>query len=140
MQKLVVLLLLGFMSLTGGAQTGKWMIKLNGKAVIATATENKDVNTKKIKSSDWKKKNSFLEIIFTENEPDTWKRSFLFNDEAGQQLMRRDSVTKIKISLTELRKTFAGKKEISIYTIVSPLDPTALIRMRPIHLCTLKLP
>lgn len=139
MQKLFVLIALGFFSFSGQAQTGKWMIKLNGKLVLATATENQDANTKNIKSSDWKKK-GYLEIIFTENEPNAWKRSFLFNDEAGQQLMTKDSVTRIKIPLAELRKTFAGKKELTIYTIVSPLDPTALARIRPIHLCTLKLP
>lgn len=139
MQKLVVFLLLGFLSLSVQAQTGKWMIKLNGKVVVATAEENKDVNTKNIKSSEWKKK-GYLEILFTENEPNTWKRSFLFNDESDQQLLTKDSVTKVKIPLAELRKTFAGKREVAIYTIVSPLDPTVMIRMKSIHLCTLKLP
>lgn len=139
MRKLLMAFILFFTVLICQAQGGKWMIKMNNKALVATGTENTAANTKKIRHSDWKK-NNYLEIIFTEAEPDAWKRSFLFSDESDEQLMTADSVTKVKIPLARLRNVFAGKKELTIYTIASPADPSVAVRMRRVHLCTLKLP
>ncbi len=137
--RIFLLLVFTFLSATAPAQSGKWMIKLNNKLLLATGEENAGANTRKLKSSDWKK-NGYLEIQFAENEPNTWKRSFLFNDEADQEIFRADSTLKVKVPLSQLRRLFAGKKEITIYTIVAPLDPGIAVRMRRVHLLTMKLP
>lgn len=121
------------------AQSGSWTIQLNKKTIISTDTENKEVNCKKIKSSAWNKPGR-LSIRFTENEPDTWFRSFLFYDENDQELLRKDSTTAFTLSFSELKKIFTGKSEINIFTVVAPVDPTIAIRMRRVHLCTLRLP
>ena len=120
-------------------QIDSWKIKLNNKVLLATSKENEKANTKKISSAELKK-NGFLEISFKEASPNTWKRSFLFFDKEDNQLLAIDSVTYTKTHIATLRKLFAGKKEIRIYTTVSPLDPNIAVRVRRVHLCTLQLP
>lgn len=121
------------------AQTGSWKIKLNGKTLLSTSTEDATANKKKLKASDWNKSGR-LEVLFTENEKDTWIRSFLFYDKDDNEIVRRDSAVHAKISIKELKKLFAGKKEIIIYTTIAPVNPNIAIRMRRVHLCTLQLP
>jgi len=116
-----------------------WKIKLNNKLLLATSKEDENANSKKLTSAEWKK-NGYLEINFTESDPTSWKRSFLFYDEQDNQLLTKNNLTYSKVSIVSLRKLFAGKKEIRIYTIVSPRDPNIAIRIRRVHLCTLQLP
>ena len=115
-----------------------WTIKLNHILLLATSREDEKANTKKIKPAAWKK-NSTLEIRYTQSDSFSWRRSFLFFDEQDNQLLAKDSVTYSSIPLALLRKLFTGKKEIRVYTIVSPVDPKMAIRIRRVHLCTLKL-
>ena len=116
----------------------RWNLKLNKKVLLATAREDEKANIRKVKASEWKK-NGWLEISYKEANPGYWKRFFLFNDEDDNEMMRLDSVTYSKISISSLRKLFKGKKEIHIYTMVAPLDPNVAVRIRRIHLCTLRL-
>lgn len=120
------------------AQEGKWKIKMNGKTLLYTSKEDVKINTKKISATEWKK-SGYLEISFTEDVPDMWKRSYLFVDENDEQLFSVENTTKAKIPLSKLRKLFAGKKELTIYTIIAPINPDIAIRIRRVHLCTLKL-
>ncbi|HNR15224.1 MAG TPA: hypothetical protein PKG90_01030 [Chitinophagaceae bacterium] len=119
------------------AQTGSWKIKLNGKILLSTNKEDEKLNCKKIKPAQWNE-NGYLEISFTEDEPDTWWRSFHFNDEQDNELIRKDSVTYFKIPAKELQRIFTGKKEIRIYTTIAPRDPNLAVRIRRVHLCTLR--
>lgn len=121
------------------AQGGSWKIKLNNKTLIATSEESETTNTKKIVAAEWKKSGS-LEILFTEAEKNTWIRSFLFYDNNENEILRKDSAVQMKISVAELKRLFAGKKEIIIYTTIAPVNPMIAIRIRRVHLCTLKLP
>jgi hypothetical protein len=116
-----------------------WKIKLNNKLLLATSKEDEKANSKKITSAEWRM-NGYLEISYTESDPAMWKRSFLFYDEQDNQLISKEGVTYFKTSIANLHKAFAGKKEIRIYTTVSPRDPNIAIRIRRVHLCTLQLP
>jgi hypothetical protein len=127
------------LAITCFCQEGKWMIKINGKPLLITSTEDKAANTKIIKSSVWRK-SGYLELVYSESEPNAWKRSFQLVDENDNQLLSRDSTTNFKIPLKELRKIFAGKKELTIYTVIAPANPDIMIRIRRVHLCTMKLP
>ena len=139
MKKILLFVILSLSAFTLMAQQDSWKIKINTKTLLNTAKEDMETNRKTVKSSDWKK-NGNLEILFTESEKNTWIRSFLFYDKDDNEILRKDSITHAKISLKELRKLFAGKKEIHIYTTKAPVDPNLAIRMRRVHLCTLRLP
>lgn len=115
-----------------------WQIIMNKKTALTGNDSNELPNTRNFNPSDWTKK-GYLEINFKEATADFWKRSFQFDDETGNQLFSKDSTTKVKIPLRDLRKIYAGKKEIKIYTVASPLDPNIAVRMQRVHLCTLKL-
>jgi hypothetical protein len=117
-----------------------WKIKLNDTLSLNTNQENEIKNIKKISAAEWKK-NGYLEINYKESEPNNkWKRSFLFFDKEDNQLLTKNNITSLRIPVALLRKLFAGKKEIRIYTIVSPTDPNMAVRIRRVHLCTLQLP
>ena len=139
MKKTILIACLLFSTLFLAAQSGSWVIRLNNKTILSTRKEDAVKNVKKINLADWKKSGK-LEILFAEDEKNTWMRYFLLVDESDNELLRKDSTTHAKISLVELRKAFAGKKLIKIYTTISPLDPNIAIRMRRVHLCTLQLP
>ena len=115
-----------------------WRISLNKKTVLISSESNEVLNTKKVNPADWNK-NGYLEINYKEVDTGFWRRSFQFDDENGFQLYSKDSTTKIKIPIPELRKLFTGKKEVRIFMVMSPLDPNIMVRMQRVHLCTLKL-
>ncbi len=139
MKKIIVLTCVLFTTLLLTAQTGSWIIKMNNKTICSTRQEDAKKNVKKIKSTEWKRSGK-LEIIFTEDEKNTWMRSFQFVDEQDNDILRKDSTLHATLLLVELRKLFTGRKEIKIYTTISPLDPGIAIRIRRVHLCTLQLP
>ena len=139
MKKIILLTSLLFTTLFLSAQKGSWIIKLNNKIILSTRQEDAIKNVKKIKTTDWKKSGK-LEIFFTEDEKNTWMRSFQFVDEQDNDILRKDSTLHAALSLVELRRLFAGKKKLIIYTTISPLDPGIAIRIRRVHLCTLQLP
>ncbi len=132
-------LLLIYLYLPAQELEDSWRIRLNNKLRLATSKENEKANLIKVKSSEWTTK-GWLEITFKESYPGVWKRSFLLYDDQDNELWRKDSVTHSKLSTTTLRKLFSGKKEIRIYTTVSPVDPNIAVKMRRVHLCTLRLP
>jgi hypothetical protein len=126
-------------TLTMDAQTGSWTIKLNSNKIISTSKEDINKNCIKLKSSDWNKDGN-LEIIFKEDDPDAWVRSFLFYDEDDNEVLRADSITSFSISLKKLRTAYTGKKSIIIYTVISPTDPNIAIRIRRVNLYSFMIP
>jgi hypothetical protein len=126
--------------LTAMAQTGTWKVKMNTKTILSASNEDEVKNKKTIKLTEWKKSGN-LEVVFTELEKDIWfYRHILLFDNEDNPLFQKDSTNVVKIPLKTLRKLAAGKKEIHIYTTISPKDPNLAIRIRRVHLCTLRLP
>ncbi len=138
MKKIISIIVLLMAATSMQAQTGSWTIKLNNKLLLATAKEDEVKNVKKITAAEWKK-NGKLEIYFTETDPDTWYRAFRFCDEADNELLVTDSSSAVKIPISKLRAVFKGKKKIVIYTTISPRDSNLAVRIRRVHLCTLRL-
>jgi hypothetical protein len=118
--------------------TPSWKIKINNKLVLSTSVESETRNIRNISALEWKK-NGVLEIIYTDTDTKDWIRSFLFFDDQENPLLTLDSVNTARVPLTELRTLSSGKKTIKIYTVVRPTDPDIAIRIRRIHLCTLRL-
>ena len=146
MKKLSLLLSLCSLTLLVQAQklsADSWKISWKKKVIIETTLENESANTRKIKSSDLAK-NYILEISYKEGDvkkQKEWKRSFMFFNETDNELLRKDSTGDWKVTATELKKIFGGKKKIKIYTMALPTDPNmaARVRVRRVHLCTLEL-
>ena len=139
MKGIILALALVFGLVSVNAQGGTWKILLHGKIILSTGVEDENNNVRKLTLKEWKKKGQ-LEIDFKEPQPEFWKRSFLFFDENDEQLWTIDSVTRARIPLTDLRKAFKNKKQVRIYTVITPLDPNIAVRIRRVHLCTLRLP
>ena len=116
-----------------------WKISLNKITVLTSSESNELLNTKKIKSTDWKK-NGYLEVIYKEASPGNWLHSLQFTDELGNQLLVKDSTTSAKIPIAALRKLCAGKKQLKIYMLINPPTPMMMAPSRMIHLVTLRLP
>lgn len=138
--KRVCIIFTFLLSILSAQSQDSWKVWLNNKLILTANKEDETANTIKIKQSAWKK-NGNLEIRYKEAGPDTllW-HSFIFLDEEDSQLLSREKTLFVKISLYNLRKLFFNKKEIKIYTFVSPRNPNIAVRIRRVHLCTLKLP
>lgn len=121
------------------AQAGSWRIKLQEKVLLSTEVENEQLNSFNLSTKTWAKK-GYLEISFKEAEKNIWKRSFLFFDENDREILAVHNRNYYKISTATLRRLFKGKKELRVYTIVSPIDPAIAVRVRRVHLCTFRLP
>lgn len=141
MKRIYWILVFIFTTLFATAQDN-WKIKLNGKVLLSSQAENETVNSKRIKLTELSKKGT-LDILYKESPPKSdWKRSLLFFDENDNELLRKDSITaNTRVTTAAIKKLFAGKKKIRIYTISLPTDPNlaARIRVRRVHLCTLEL-
>jgi len=117
-----------------------WEIKWKKKTILTADKEDEAANTRKLKRCQWKK-NGDLRIIYEEAGQDTllW-HSFLLFDEQDEQIFSGEKTLDAKIPINKLRELFSGKKQIRIYTIVSPRNPGIRVKMQRVHLCTLQLP
>jgi hypothetical protein len=116
-----------------------WKIILNKTTVLSSSKSDELLNSKKIKSTDWKK-NGFLEVSYKETTPNSWRHTIQFSDEQGNPLLTKDSTTSAKVPTATLRKLFAGKKQVKIYMVIDPPNPMMMAPSRMIHLATLRLP
>jgi len=131
----MLLMLSGFTQ----AQETSWRIVVNNKTVLSAHVSDEKLNTKMLKSSEWKK-NGYLEVNYKDQPVSNWKHSLHFSDEVGNELLIKDNTKSAKISLSSLRKLFAGKKQLKISIVIAPPDPTMGAPVRMVHLGTLKLP
>ena len=137
MKSFVIIFGLLITTLFANAQDS-WKISLNKITVLTGKESNELLNTKKIKSADWKK-NGYLEVSYKETTPSNWLHSLQFTDETGNSLLVKDSTMTAKIPISALRKLFAGKKQVKIYMVIDPPDGM-MAPSRMLHLGTLRLP
>lgn len=142
MKKIILLIAFVLPVLCVMAQNS-WKVKLNNKTVVATNDQDEKQYEKKLTRTEWKK-NGHLEVHYKQEDRlrDGWIRTFYLMDETGNTIIQKDSVNSFKVSLKQLRKSFAGKKKIQVYTIARPTDPEVAmrVRIRTVLLCTLELP
>lgn len=115
---------------------GSWQVLLNRKLQISSSTSDEKLNTKNIRSTDWKS-NGYLDIRYKPSG--NHKYVLQLTDEAGNEKWKIDATT-AKLKLSTLRKLFAGKKEMKIYMILNPPNDMMAMPSRLVHLATLKLP
>ena len=134
--------LLGFFYIQ--AQTAKsntWTVEHNRAVLLKATGENVAKNVVVLKAKDLKIEGQ-LYINYKEAEPlKDWKRTFAVFDEKDNELMSY-SGSSFKISNGKLRSLASdGIETIKIYTWALPTDPdlASRIRIRRVHLCTVKL-
>jgi hypothetical protein len=132
---IMIVMMSGFTS----AQETSWRILVNNKTVISSHVSDESVNIKPIKSAEWKK-SGYLEVNYKDQPESNWKHSLRFSDEKGNELLVKDNSKSAKVTLSSLRKLFAGKKQLKVYIVISPPNPMMAAPTRMVHLGTLKLP
>lgn len=138
MKQFLITSLLFLLAAAGQAQYS-WNILLHKKILLSGKEVDADHNTKLIRSTDWKKTGK-LEVHFKEEQPSNWNHSIRFTDENENMLLSKDSSMSTSVSTSQLRKIFAGKKQIKIFMVINPPDPLMAAPSRMLHLATLKLP
>jgi hypothetical protein len=136
MKKFILVSLLSAVALISNAQT-KCSVSVFGKKALNNAEENVAKNIIKIEKKLLKKSGNF--IISFNNYDTAYKRTVMINDAEGQGIINFEDVNKpITISSKQLKTILNGKNKILFYYTKIPSDPSkaAIVRMRPIHICT----
>ena len=114
-----------------------WNVSYMGKSLLKKAPENPAKNVVTIKKSDLLKKGSF---IITFNKIDTSSNiTLMADDENRSGLMSWENITRsVTISNANFKHLLANRKTIQFFYSAIPKDPAKamLVRMRPIHVCT----
>ncbi|MEI2740727.1 MAG: hypothetical protein V9F01_18275 [Chitinophagaceae bacterium] len=139
MKKIIYLVVLSFITTMAGAQQN-WDVCVQKKPVLKKVEENKEKNVVTIKRTSLGNKTS-LTIKF--NDADTANNITLMVDkEAGGGLTSWEFTGKpITISGKELKKLFTGENKLIFTYSAIPKDPNLamLVRVRPVHVCTVEL-
>src|SRR5690242_6208165 len=112
---LMILMVSGFAK----AQETSWRIVVNNKTIISAHVSDEKANTKALKSTEWKK-SGYLEINYKDQPVSNWKHSIHISDELGNELIIKDNTKTAKVTLSSLRKLFAGKKQLKVYIVIAP--------------------
>ena len=141
MNKSIVLLVFILLSgLISRSQSVSVEIKLDNRIIFQDTSDNKDKIPVLVSISN-RKKPRVLEFLFTELETNVWfYRNLQISDIDENQLFNKDSITSVKILLKQLKKLANSRKELQVYSTITPKDKTIAIRMKRQYICTLKLP
>lgn len=145
------LLLFSFINITTfvNAQL-PWKIKLGSKTVLQTKNEDLIKNIVRLNSHQIGTKNKLaLSYKMAADEKD-WIREVMIDDSTGAGIAENTNAFQIKKNTTESSYTMSNKtlgdllkkyKKIKIYFTSIPSDPAkaALVRIRPVHICTISL-
>ena len=137
--KLLTLLLslsLGFSALAQDS----WKVVHNGRQKLKTAVEKTTGNVVTLNRADLQKTGN-LSVIYSEQDKQAdWTRTISMVDK-GETELHTHSGNLFTISNVNLAKLFKKVNTIYVYTWALPNDPelAARIRIRRVHLCTIKL-
>lgn len=115
-----------------------WCVKLNGKTLLKTVSENQEKNVVSLTDASLKS-TGYFEIDFSRSDT-SMHRTILVNDASGSGLSSWEEVKrKWRISNKELSKLFEGHEQLKFYYTEIPRDvnKAMLVRVRPVHLCTI---
>ena len=138
--KLLILLIVSFLTTTLLHAQGNWKVTQNGKVVLQTSQEDTAKNVITISKASLKKKYELILIYNEENKQKDFTRyitAFGSNDHE----LNKQTGNMFKLNNPTLTSLFYQSKRIRIYTWSLPSDPNmkASIRVRRVHLCTLVL-
>lgn len=137
MKRYLLLSILSFAGLVSTAQLN-WNISYQKKDMLKKVTENPAKNLVNIPKKSLKKSGSFI-ISF--NNPDTaYNYTLMVDDDNHSGIKSWDNMIKsVTITTSELSSIFQNNTKIHFYYTAIPKDPAkaAVVRMRPVHVCTL---
>lgn len=136
MKKIFFLGLLLSAFFISGAQTS-WSVSCSGKPILKNASEAPQKNVLSIKRSSLKKSGNIT--ISFDKADSTSIRTLMADDSNRSGIKSWEDVTKpVVITNAELKQLFTGRNTIHFYFTEIPRDPAkaALVRVRPVHLCT----
>ena len=117
-----------------------WCVSIRGNTLLKNVEENLEKNVIRLNATDLNSP-GYFRINF--NWSDTaMRRSVLLRNAAGAELLRWEDVKRSwRIRTEELKKLVDKNPELSFYYTEIPRDrnQAMVVRVRPIHLCTLKL-
>ncbi|MFM7671454.1 MAG: hypothetical protein ACKO6Q_02535 [Bacteroidota bacterium] len=138
MKKTILIALLSWLMGTSLNAQYNWCVLHNGKERLHRVSEQPEKNQLTISTASLKKSGHF-QIKF--NKADTsMRRTLLVDDASGSGIGSWEEVKRSwRISNKELTKLFAGQTQLKFYFTEIPRDvnQAMLVRVRPVHLCTL---
>jgi hypothetical protein len=116
-----------------------WKVLFDERILLSTSIENKDKNQVTIELAEVKK--GGISVSYEgEDLEKGWKREIAVTDDSENELEKRGN-HKLFISSGQLKSiTAKGIRRIHIYTWALPTDPdkAAVMRIRRVHLCTVR--
>ncbi len=138
--KKILLSAVFLLSLVAAQAQTRWTVSCSGKAVLKNVEEDPQKNTLRIKRSSLSKTGN-ITIAFASYDTSVI-RTVMADDSTRVGLKSWEDVKKpLAISNADLKVLLTGRNRIDIYFTEIPRDPkkAALVRVRPVHLCTIRL-
>jgi hypothetical protein len=111
-----------------------WMVELNSKTLLTAKTEDTTANT--ISVNDLKKGSLIVTYVPGVAEGQR-KRKLMVYDAGDKELYARENLS-IVIPVKTLKKWKQTSPQIKIYTIPVLGEAGATVRLRRVHLCTIR--
>ncbi len=140
MKKIFTLLLLSVSIAIAANAQRSWDVRVQTKTMLKKAEENPEKNKVTIKRSLLSKKDL---LTIKLNEPDTAYNITIeafADDRSGLQSWEYKGKPLV-IAGKDLKKLFIGRNKIQFHYMAIPKDPAlaAVVRIRPVHICTVTL-
>ena len=127
-----------------------WKIKLGSKTALQTKGEDPLKNVVTLNSHQVGIKNKLALAYKIAADEKDWIRGVMIDDSTGAGIAENATAFQIKKGVAEVNYTLSNKtfrdilkkyKKIKIYFTSIPSDPAkaALVRVRPVHICTISL-
>jgi len=139
MKKLLLLISAFVISMTIYGQQ-RWTVSHQKMVILTNVEEDPESNTITLSKSSLSQEGN-LTFTFKINDG-TVNRTLMADDSSRVGIKSWENIKKTtSISNAELKKLFNGRTKIMFYFTEIPKDPAkaAVVRMRPVHLCTLML-
>ena len=139
MKKLFLLITAFIFSMTIYGQQ-RWTVSHQKMVILKNVEEDPESNTITVTKSSLSQEGN-LTFTFKINDG-TVNRTLMADDSSRVGIKSWENIKKTtSISNAELKKLFNGRTKIMFYFTEIPKDPAkaAVVRMRPVHLCTLML-
>lgn len=136
MNKFLIITLMALLPVLGFSQQS-WDVTFAKKTLLKKAAENPVKNTVSVSRTSLIAKNKF--ILKLNNADTAYNITIEATDENGSGQQNWECTGKpLTISGADLKKLFTGRSKIKFQYMAIPKDPAlaAVVRIRPVHICT----